>query len=313
MSVRRPLSLAITLAVVMIVLLLALTVGWVLLAVFGALEDTSSAPIYWALLTVGTAAYVALVVGVVIYLVLSIKAINLTRRQSNFVDSVTHELKSPIASLKLALQTLNRRNLSPEQQADFHRFMLDDVERLDRLINQVLEAGRLEAGVSDGELSDVPLEPVLRQCAEMVCMQYRVPVETVLLETTPCVVRGRTRELDLLFRNLIDNAVKYSGRPPEVRVTSRKTPEGAVIVQVSDNGRGIPTRLRRAIFGRFVRVGSELERDRPGTGLGLFIVRETVRRLGGSIRVVDGPEGAGAVFEVKLHGSVAASKDERTV
>src|SRR5574340_305367 len=128
---RRSLRQPISLAIVMIVLLVALIVGWVLLAVSNALRGTGYAGVYWALLTVGTASMVLLVVGVVLYLVLSIKAINLSRQQSNFIDSVTHELKSPIASMKLYLQTLHRRAVSQQQQADFHRFMLEDLERLD--------------------------------------------------------------------------------------------------------------------------------------------------------------------------------------
>ena len=105
MSLRRSLRFPITLAIVMIVLLVVLTIGWVLLNVSGA---------YWTLLSVGTTFTVLLVVGVVLYLVLSIKAINLNRRQSNFIDSVTHELKSPIASMKLYLQTLSRRRVNQQ-------------------------------------------------------------------------------------------------------------------------------------------------------------------------------------------------------
>ncbi len=310
MSVRRPLSLPITLAVVMIVLLIVLTVGWVLLAVFGALANSSWAPVYWALLTVGSTFYLLLVVGVVLYLALSIKAINLTRRQSNFVDSVTHELKSPIASLKLVLQTLNRRQLGVEEQAEFHRIMLEDVERLDHLINQVLDAGRLEAGASEGEAEEVPLAPLLRECAEMVCLRYRVPSDTVRLDVEPATVRARRVDLDLVFRNLIDNAVKYAGPEPHVEVTACLMRNGPLVVQVADNGRGIPPKLRRKIFGRFVRLGLELERDKPGTGLGLYITRNAVKRLRGTIHVADRPGAAGAVFEVKLPGGHEGPADD---
>ncbi len=308
MSLRRPLSLPITLAVVMIVLLVVLTVGWVLLNVSGALANYDSASVYWTLLTIGTTFIVLLVVGVVIYLTLSVKAINLNRRQSNFIDSVTHELKSPIASLKLYLQTLNRRRTSAEEQAEFHRAMLEEVERLDRLINHVLDAGRLEADRL-GPVEDVPLAPLLRECAEMICLRYQVPADTVCLDVEPCAVRGRPIDLDMIFRNLLDNAVKYAGPQPRVEVTVRVEDRTAVI-QVCDNGRGIPPPLRRKIFGRFVRLGTELERDKPGTGLGLYIVRTQVRRLRGSIRVGDRPSGSGALFEVRLPcGSQATEPD----
>jgi signal transduction histidine kinase len=307
MSPRRSLSLPITLAVVMIVLLVLLTVGWVLLLVVNALADSRFAGLYWALLSVGSIFYLVLVVGVVMYLALSVKAINLNRRQSNFVDSVTHELKTPISSLKLYLQTLHRRALSAEQQDDFHRAMLEDVERLDRLINQVLDAGRLDAGLVDGELAVVPLEPLVRECAEMICLRYRVKSETVVVDVVPCSVRARRADLDMILRNLIDNAVKYAAAEPRVRVTGRLEASGTVVVQVSDNGAGIPAKLRRKIFGRFVRLGTELERSRPGTGLGLYIVRTVVRRLRGSITVTDRPDGPGTVFEVRLPGGVSCA------
>ena len=105
----------------------------------------------------------------VLYLILSIKAINLTRRQSNFIDSVTHELKSPIASMKLYLQTLSRHQVSQQMQADFHRFMLEDLERLDHLINQMLDAGRLDAERPDDEDEDVELAELLRAVRRRRC------------------------------------------------------------------------------------------------------------------------------------------------
>ncbi len=302
-SLRRPLSLPITLAVVMIVLLVVLTVGWVLVNVFGAMGNARVAVVYWTALSVGTTFIALLVVGVVLYLALSIKAINLTRRQSNFVDSVTHELKSPIASLKLYLQTLDRRRLSEQETADFHRSMLEEVDRLDRLVNQVLDAGRAESGHND-EAEPVALPPLLSECAEMVSLRYHVSADTVRLNVEPCMVRGRRIDLDLIFRNLIDNAVKYAGHQPRVEVTTRLE-HGWTVTRVCDNGRGIPRKFRRMIFGRFVRLGSELERDKPGTGLGLYIVRNLVRRLHGTIQVHDRPSGTGTMFEVRLPGEPA--------
>jgi two-component system, OmpR family, phosphate regulon sensor histidine kinase PhoR len=301
---RRSLKWPIVLAVLMIVMLIVLTVGWVLLNVTGALQSDRHSALYWVLLSAGSVVSALLVTGTVLYLVLSIKAINLTRRQSNFIDSVTHELKSPIASMKLYLQTLCRRQVSEREQADFHRFMLEDLERLDRLINQMLDAGRLESeGPADRpEDDDVPLVPLLQRCADAVCSIYRVPKDCVKMDVQPCAVRGRAMDLEIIFRNLIDNAVKYAGRPPKVEVQVRRDGDSTVLVQVADNGRGIPHNLRRKIFGRFVRLGLELEREKPGTGLGLHIVRTLVRRHGGHVRVRDGHDGVGAVFEVTLKG-----------
>ncbi len=300
MTSRRPLSLAISLAIVMITLLAILTVGWVLLAVFGALKAGRFAGWYWVSLTVGTTFIVALLVGVILYLILSIKAINLNRRQSNFIDSVTHELKSPIASMKLYLQTLSRRQVSEEEKSEFYRFMLDDVERLDHLINQILDAGRLESGRRDGDIEEVQLAQLLHQCAEAVCTSYRVPLEVVDFRTEPCTVWASPGDLALVFRNLLDNAVKYGGIEPEVSIESRRGPNGTAVVRIADNGNGIPPRWRRKVFGRFVRLGVELEREKSGTGLGLHIVRTLVRQLRGQIHIRSREPGPGTVFEVVL-------------
>jgi two-component system, OmpR family, phosphate regulon sensor histidine kinase PhoR len=287
----------------MIALLVILTVGWVLLNVFGALQAHQYSGLYWALLTIGSLFIVLLLVGTVIYLVLTIKAINLTRRQSNFIDSVTHELKSPIASMKLYLQTLGRHQVSMAEQSDFYRFMLEDLDRLDRLINQMLDAGRLEEKHSPDEMEDVDLPRLLTDCAGSVCLSYRVPAATIDLKLEPCSIRARSVDAELIFRNLIDNAVKYAGNPPSVEVKAYPDSKNQVLVQVADNGRGIPHHLRRKIFGRFVRVGQELEREKPGTGLGLYIVRTLVRRLKGHVRVRDPKQGSGTVFEVQLPAS----------
>lgn len=309
MSPRRSLHLPITLAVVMIVLLVVLTVGWVLLTVFGAPANTRFAGLNWTLLSVGTAFIAILLVGVVMYLALSIKAINLNRRQSNFIHSVTHELKSPIASMKLCLQTLNRRQVNREEQASFYQFMLDDLDRLDHLITQVLEAGRLDTAPTDGEVEVVVMADLLSECVNTICLRYRVPLSTVSLDVEPSVVRARRLELEMIFRNLIDNAIKYAGPEPRVEVVLKLRSNGNVVTRIADNGKGIPQKLRRRIFGRFVRLGPELEREKPGTGLGLHIVRTLVRRLGGHVRVRDSASGPGAVFEVELPGDLGIAPE----
>lgn len=300
MLVRRSLHLPITLAIVMIAILVVLTVGWVLLAVFGALANTRFAGLNWTLLSVGTTFIALLLVGVIMYLGLSVKAINFTRRQSNFIDSVTHEFKSPIASMKLCLQTLNRHQVGPEEQASFYQFMLDDLDRLDHLITQVLEAGRLDTELGRDEGEDVPMAELLRQCAHNVCLRHRVPPEVVHFDTEDCRVRARRVDLEIIFHNLIDNAIKYAGPEPRVEVALRLDGRGRALATIGDNGRGIPSRLRRRVFRRFERLGTELEREKPGTGLGLYIVQALVRRLGGRVRVLDRETGTGALFEVKL-------------
>jgi signal transduction histidine kinase len=270
------------------------------MAVRSALDHTGWAPLYWTLLSVGATFFVLILVGVVLYMTLSIKAINITRRQSNFIDSVTHELKSPLASLKLHLQTLIRQRVPVEEQQEFYTRMLDDVERLDHLINHILDAARLDRESTDYQVHAVRLDNVLQQCAEEVCLRRQVAPSTVTLDLHPCTVRARSLDLELIFRNLLDNAVKYAGKPPEVHVGLAERPTGQVSVVITDNGRGIPRKLRRKVFGRFVRLGTELERDQPGLGLGLHIVRTLVARLRGRIRVRERGDADGTTFEVLL-------------
>ena len=302
MSSRRSLGLPITLAVVMIVLLVAITVGWVLLAVFGALASEEYAGLYWTFLSVGAVFLVLVLIGTVVYLWLSIQIINLNRRQSNFIDSVTHELKSPIASLKLYLQTLNRRNVSEEKRLEFYHRMLADCERLDTLINHLLDAGRLERDQTEGDIEDLDLGLLLADCAKQVCQRYEVPSSTIGLDIDSCILRERRMDVEMIFRNLLDNAVKYAGATPVVKVTLWLESNGRIIAQVSDNGRGVPEKMRDRIFERFERGGLELERETSGTGLGLYIVHTLVSRMQGTVTVRDGDDGIGSVFEVQIPG-----------
>ncbi|MCE9607791.1 MAG: HAMP domain-containing histidine kinase [Planctomycetia bacterium] len=296
---RRSLGWPITLGVVMILLIVALFIGWVFAAMVAAKVDTY----WWAILAVGATFLGLVLVGVVLYLIISIKEINLNQRQSNFIDSVTHELKSPLASLKLCLQTLSRRQLSEQQSADFHRFMLDDLERLDTLINHMLDAAKLDhAKTESGELVDVDLAEMLANSAAIACRRHHAPPEAIALDLRPAIVRARAIDVEMIFRNLIDNAVKYAGTPPQVEVDAWPDGRGHVIVRVADNGPGIPLQFRSKIFRRFFRLGSELERSKTGTGLGLFIVRTLVKRLKGKIAVYGRGSRAGTVFEVELPG-----------
>jgi signal transduction histidine kinase len=293
---RSSLGWPIALGVTMIVLIITLIVFW-LLTTF-VLTDRPATSI--ALMVIGTLFLVLVLVGVVLYLWLSIKEIRLNRRQSNFIASVTHELKSPIASLKLYLQTLSRRSVPEDKQAEFFQFMLADVERLNGLINHMLDAARLDQQPTESEAKNVALEPVLRSCAETARLRYHLPAETVRISAAPVVIRSRPIDLEMVFRNLIDNAIKYGGEPPQVEIDAHPNGNGGVVVRVTDNGRGIPDKLRRKIFGRFVRLGSELERTATGTGLGLFIVRTLVKRLKGTIVVRGRGNQPGTVFEVQL-------------
>lgn len=291
---RKSLKWPITLAVLMIVLLVCLAIGWVLLNISGA---------YWTLLGIGSAMFAFVVAGVVFYLVLSIQQINLNRRQSNFIDSVTHELKSPIASLKLFLQTLGRRPVAEDQRQAFYQSMLQDVDRLDQLISQLLDVARLsnQADKKNITTTDVRVDELIEKLVPELCQRHLIQTSCVAMQLEPIAVKALLVDLEILFRNLLDNALKYAGSPPEVKISLQFVADrNSLLATVSDNGPGIPRNMRRRVFGRFFRIGNELERKKPGTGLGLFLVRTVVRRLRGKIAIVDSPDQIGTRFEIRL-------------
>ncbi|TWU42863.1 sensor histidine kinase [Novipirellula artificiosorum] len=306
---RRSLTAPITLGVVMILIVVVLTVVWILGNWLIARGEQASAPVYYTILATGSVMLAAMLAGVIAYLTLTVKAFNLNRRQSNFIDAVTHELKSPIASLKLYLQTLARRNVDEQQQKDFHRFMLEDVERLDSLINHLLDAARIERGTESMEKEPIRLDQLLAQCSSAACLRYHVPDETIEVTCEPLTVRSQPVQLEILFRNLIDNAVKYGGTPPSVKIRAETIDDHQVTVSVIDNGAGIPANQKRKVFGRFVRLGNELERSRPGTGLGLHLVRNVTKAVGGIVRIMDRQQGTGTEFVVTLGGVVPTETD----
>jgi len=308
---RRSLGWPILLGILLIGSILALSVGWVLVSIAAALSSENAA-FYWAMLVVGVTLLVAVLVGVIVYLLLTVKAIALSQRQSNFIDSVTHELKSPIASLKLYLQTLTRRQVSPQQQEEFHRFMLDDVQRLDTLIDHLLDAAQTLHRRPAASREDVLLGALLEQIAAAITQRHGVPLECIQVNVGQARVRGRQADLEIVFRNLIDNAVKYSLPEPRVEVTAASAAKGMLEVTISDRGPGVPAAFRKRIFRRFVRLGSELERSTPGTGLGLFLVRSIVRHLRGSVAVQPGTDGIGTRFMVRLPAAVGAARQEGT-
>ncbi|MBU6387792.1 MAG: HAMP domain-containing histidine kinase [Planctomycetes bacterium] len=299
---RKSLKWPILVAILMIVMLVGLTVGWVLLNVFSALdaEKASRSSIYWVLLGVGAVLFAFLLAGVILYLIWIIQNINLNRRQSNFIDAVTHELKTPIASLKLYLQTLHRRDVQGPQRQQFYSTMMEDVERLDRLINQLLDVARLQRDQQDPASKEwVSLRSVTQECIERLAKQHSLSLEVFEVSIQDCQVLAHRIDIDVLLGNLLDNAIKYSSAEPyvEVRITFQNQ---SALIAISDNGPGIPRHLRRKIFSRFYRAGDELERRKPGVGLGLFLVRSIVERLKGSITVSERIKHPGATFLVTL-------------
>lgn len=298
---RASLTWPILLGVTLLVLVVALLVIWVV----GLASQQQ-----WGLLAVGSVCLALVLVGVVMYFIITIKQVSLSQQQANFIDAVTHELKSPVASIKLYLQTLDLREVSPERQREFHRFMLEDVQRLDSLIDHLLVAAQLGLGGPKEGFQEVALSPLLQAGADAVRRRYNLSAEQIQVEVPSCFVRGTERELEMVFSNLLDNAVKYGGKTPRVIVRIKEQSEGMLRTTISDNGRGIRFELRRRVFDRFFRGGSELERTTQGTGLGLYIVKSLLRKMKGKVHVHGRGPLDGATFEVDLPGrleSVAIS------
>jgi signal transduction histidine kinase len=181
--------------------------------------------------------------------------------------------------------------------------MLEDLERLDGLINHLLDAARIGRVPAATPLEEVDLSQLLGSIAHTSCQQYHLNHDAVELRLQPVTMTARPNDLEMIFRNLIDNALKYSGPQPKVEVNVTAN-NGRVTTRIADNGPGIPINLRRKIFGRFVRLGSELERKQAGMGLGLFIVRQLVRNMRGKITVRGRGSQQGTVFEVDLPRSL---------
>lgn len=257
----------------------------------------------WLALTLGSIALAISLFGISFYSFLTIKEIQLNRRQSNFVDSVTHELKTPIAALRLYLDTLLMREPEAADRREFYETMNTELQRLDRLINQLLEVGRLDAIGHQTAPETIRLEDLLRQCAITACLNHKQEFSEVFrFEVAPLALTSRRLVLEMIFGNLLDNAVKYGGNPPRVTVHAFSRGRDRVVVRIRDNGIGVAAENRLRIFQMFVRGNDELHRTKTGTGLGLYIVKTLVSLLKGRVTVLEAENGSGTVFEVTLPG-----------
>jgi signal transduction histidine kinase len=229
-----------------------------------------------------------------------IREMRLNQRQRAFLDAVTHEMKTPLASLRLYVETLMRHDPEAERRRHFLTLMQDDLARIDRTVDQVLAAARAEEPLRQARRSRVRLANLLEDSIREVRSRHALPEASMQLEcASDPAVRGDAGELALVFRNLLDNAVKYSEAPVEVRVRVAEVDADRVDVDISDRGIGIPAGELRKIFQRFYRVGRDV-RTAAGLGLGLFIVRSLVRRQGGRVVARSEGHGTGSRFVVTL-------------
>ncbi len=280
----RSISVPITLGAVTLPLAAALLVGWTTFLARRISETGQVERDMW-LIILGAAAFVVIMTVLVLFSYFLAREILEVRRQDSFIDSVTHELKSPLASIKLCSQTLERTDLPDDKRETVRRMIYDDVERLSSFIDDVLQASRLAHDAHMMNWQVIDAAKVLRDVAQQVTARHHVTPARIHIdapETLP--MHSDAAAFEIIARNLIDNAVKYSKTSAEPRIDVRIALAGTrVELVVSDNGIGIEKSERKRVFHRFYRVESENVRKQKGTGLGLFVVSSLVRNLGGRV------------------------------
>lgn len=295
----RSISVPITFGAVTVPLSALLLVGW---TVFVARRITDSGQVVenvW-LLSLGIISFVVIMSVLVMFTIFLAREILEVRKQDSFIDSVTHELKSPLASIKLCLQTLEREGIPEEKRERLRKMMMDDVDRLTSFIDDVLQASRLAHDDVGMALEDVPLAALTRHVVELVVTRQKLPEGAITIAIPESLTAHTDRAaMEIIVRNLVDNAVKYSRDPVQITVRARDDGK-ATVVEVVDSGIGIPRAELKRIFQRFYRAPSESVRKRKGTGLGLFVVSALARNLGGTVEAQSEGTEKGSTFVVRL-------------
>ena len=301
---RRSIGGPLTIGSVGVLLLLVLAAGWQVL-IWSGLE-LGSPTVDWLFFGLGTLFFALVLVGLVWLCLWLVQEMRLNQRQRAFLDAVTHEMKTPLASFRLSLETLQLHDPEPEQRSAFITRMLDDIDRLDHTVDQVLAAARAdERGRSGRRRERVELVGVLRRCIDRVREQNALPEHALSLRAdSESDVRANAAELELVFQNLIANAVNYSGDDIDVRVGVADAGDGRVRVEIRDRGVGIARQELGRIFKRFQRgQPAEGVAHSAGLGLGLFIARSLLRRQGGRIVAKSDGVGQGSSFIVTLRAA----------
>jgi len=290
-SRRKSVAFFITLGSCLVALAVALNVGWVLL--------------HWrevALLILGIIFFVLIIVGLVLNTTFLIREIRRNEQHDAFINAVTHELKTPIASIRLYLETLKAREVADSRREEFYDIMLADSDRLLQTVEQVLQAGQAGHRRGRGVRAVVDLGEMARECLELTRVRYKLG-EDALRYAAPAAearVAGDPHELRAAVTNLLDNAVKYSGADVRVTVEVDAPDPARVRLRVADRGIGIPQTQLKRIFRRFYRVQGDFMARVKGTGLGLFIVRSIVERHGGRVFAESAGLGHGSTFTIHL-------------
>jgi len=282
----------VVLCVVLVAAAVSLNIGWILV------NGRRVLP-----LVLGILAFVLIIAGIIVYTVFLVREMRRNDQHDAFINAVTHELKTPLASIRLYLETLQAREVSDAQRKDFYKVMLADADRLQHTVEQVLKAGIAGNRTPLQHRAPVDVAALAHEVIETARLRHHLAAETMTLSvSTPTIglqVDGDVDELRTVLSNLVDNAVKYSRDDVHVAIEVAAPSPDTVWLRVKDRGVGIPRTQLKRIFNRFHRFqarGSKVK----GTGLGLYIVRSIVKQHGGRVFAASEGEGKGATFTVEL-------------
>lgn len=287
---RRRSNAFIVLGAAMVLILILLYVGWGLLN--------------WRtgfLLFLGIMLLAIITAGIVINTIFLVREIRRNEQHDAFINAVTHELKTPIASIRLYVETLQTRPVDEETRSRFYRTILSDSDRLLGTIEQILHAGRLGASAPKAPRQPLDFSALAAECVERARILHHVSGEALRFDPgPPLTILGDHDELRAAVSNLLDNAVKYSGSDIHVHVSAEAEDDRYAVLRVRDRGAGIEQPELKRIFKRFHRAGAAVASRVKGTGLGLFIVRNVVRRHGGKVWAESAGPGKGSTFVMRF-------------
>lgn len=274
----------------LILIILLLYVGWVLLN-----WRTGILVFFGVLLTA------VIIGGIVLNTIFLVREIRRNEKHDAFINAVTHELKTPVASIRLYLETLMTRSIEEEKRNEFYHIMLADSERLLSTIEQVLRTGRMGPSSRVLNVSSIDLDYLVQECLDVARKLHKLQPDSLQYLRGPRIaIRGDLDEVRAAVLNLIDNAVKYSGTDVHVTVETAEVENGFMAVRVKDRGVGIPKTELKRIFKRFYRIPGPFAARAKGTGLGLYIVRSVAKRHRGRAWAESEGPGRGSTFVLQL-------------
>jgi two-component system, OmpR family, sensor histidine kinase SenX3 len=243
---------------------------------------------------------VLIIVGVVLNTVFLVREIRRNEQHDQFINSVTHELKTPVASIRLYLETLQTREVDQQKRQEFYGSMLADSDRLTHTIEQVLQAGRMKATKNSLNRQSLDFGELVEECVNVARRRHHLPEAAMEVTRIPSPISGDAEELKAAVSNLLDNAIKYSKGAVHVAVEVVRPDEKNVAVRVKDQGVGISQQELNRIFRRFYRIPGIVASKVKGMGLGLYIVRSAAEKHGGKAFAESEGPGRGSTFTIQL-------------